>query len=161
MGFLSDLFSEIGDTDDEKLLKWREELLEILPALLDDEEDDFGIDDDGDVIIRKGSAHVWVEFGIDDDLDGWVVIHSPLVRLPDDNLLPFYRKLLDLNNDPSQFGALSTNRDIVVLRRTIPVNGLDAEAFIFNVSVLCAEADALDDVLMEEFGAPRFRFDEP
>ena len=152
MSFLKKFFN---DSAEDKITKWRDELVELLPKVLE-EEDDFTVDEDGDVIIRKGSAHVVVEFTIDEDQDGWVIIHSPLVRLPEENLLPFYRRLLDLNNQPFLFGSLSTNDDVVVLTRTIPAEGLEEDAFIFNVQRLCVEADDLDDILINEFKAPRF-----
>jgi hypothetical protein len=152
MGFFSDLFS---DDPIEKLTAWRDELVKVLPDILD-EEDDFVVDEDGDVQILKGSARVFVEFIVDEDGQGFVVIGSPLVHLPKENLLPFYRRLLDLNSDPLRFGALATREDFVVLTRTIPINGLEEEAFLFNVHVLCLEADDLDDALINEFDAPRF-----
>lgn len=154
------IFSRVfSDKAEKKINKWRNELIELLPNMLEDE-DDFGVDDEGDLHILKGSAHVFVDFGVDDDGDGWVTIHSPLVRLPKENLLPFYRRLLDLNNEPFLFGSLSTTGDIVVLTRTIPVDGLEEDAFVYNVQKLCFEADDIDDLLITEFEAPRFSFND-
>jgi hypothetical protein len=155
MSFLSNFFNESAE---EKMKSWRDELVNFLSKVLD--EDQFMVDDDGDVVIVAGTAHVFVEFGIDDEGEGWVVIHSPLVRLPEDNLLPFYRRLLDLNNEPFLFGSLSTRNDVVVLTRTIPVKGLEEEAFKFIVERICFEADDLDDKFIDEFKAPRFSFED-
>ena len=157
MGFFSDIFS---DSPEEKIDRWRNELVEALPRILK-EEDGFEVDDDGSVNVKIGSVYVFVEFAIvEEENEGLVVIYSPLVIMPKENLLPFYRKLLDLNNNYFQFGSLSMRDNIAVLTRTIPVEGLEESAFLHNVGQICDEADFLDDELINEFGVKRFDFDE-
>lgn len=162
MGIFSDLFGETTEeTTETRLSRWRSELMEALPALLSEGDTFWPSIDNQEVTIQHGSAHVIVGFVVDEeDGEGYVTIDAPLVFLPKENLLPFYRRLLDLNNLPLLLGSLSTEGNIVVLRRTVPIRGLDEEGFGDNIFSLCAEADELDDMLIEEFGARRFEFTE-
>ena len=154
MGIFSGLF---GETVEKRLSRWRSELLEALPDLLPEGDAFWPNIDSEEVIIQHGSVHVVVGFAVDEEEgEGYVIIESPLVFLPKDNLLPFYRRLLDLNKAPLLLGSLSTEDNVVVLRRTVPIRGLDEEGFGLNVFNLCAEADDLDDLLIEEFGTRRF-----
>ena len=155
MGLFSTLF---GETPEKKIARWREELLEGLPSLLS-EGDDFGLSEDQtEVIVRNGSAHIFIGFGADEDEEVYLIIHSPLVLMPRDNLLPFYRKLLDLNNAETLLGRLAMAGDIVVLRCALPVDGLSDETFGGCIGEMMAEADFLDDILIDEFGVKRFEF---
>ena len=89
----------------------------LLPSLLS-EGDTFDLSEDqAEVIVRSGSAHIFIGFGTDEeDEEVYLLIHSPLVFMPRDNLLPFYRKLLDLNNAETLLGRLAMAGDVVVLR---------------------------------------------
>lgn len=101
--------------------------------------------------IRAGIRIFWdAEGGI-----GWFSVEAPLVRLPDDNLLPFYRKLLDLNGEYPGV-TLQTRGDVVYLDCGRPLDGLDpteAEEILHRVTGI---ADELDDLLAEEFDAPLY-----
>ena len=152
MRLLSDLF---GGTTEKKLGRWKQELLKALPRVLS-EEDNFDLSDDKSaIVIRRGSAHVLVDFVVNEDDDAYVVIYSPLVVLPRENLLPFYRKLLDLNNEEQLLGRLATEGNEIILRSTIPMEGLSEKAFCSYVFTLMEEADILDDQLIEEFRTRR------
>ena len=136
----------------EKLDEWRQELWEALPGIFSDEKDLYGMNDEGNVAIKKGGATLFVEFGLDEDNDfGWVLIYSPLVYMPEDALLPFYRKLLDINYDESVVGRLSTNEDIVYLARTLTTDDRDLRAVLSTVAALAYEADGITEYLIEEF----------
>ena len=152
MGLFSTLF---GEAPEKKIARWREDLLEALPSLLS-EGDGFGLSEDQtEVIVRSGSAHIFIGFRIDEEDEVYLVIYSPLVFMPRDNLLPFYRKLLDLNNAETLLGRLAMAGDIVFLRCALPVDGLSDEIFGHCVGEMMAEADFLDDTLIEEFGVKR------
>lgn len=153
MGLFSTLF---GETPEKKIARWKGELLEALPSLLS-EGDAFDLSEDQtEVVVRSGSAHTFIGFGIDEEDQVYLIIYSPLVFMPQDNLLPFYRKLLDPNNDEALLGRLAMAGNMVVLRCALPVNGLSDETFGHCVGEMMAEADFLDDLLIEEFGVKRF-----
>jgi len=144
----------LNKTSEEKVKEWRDELWEALPQMFQDETDRYGINDEGNIAIKKGSATVFVDFGISEDGEfGWAIVYSPLVYLPKENLLPFYKRLLDINFDDSVFGTLSTDEDVVYLNRTLVIEGPDEQDLMFNVVTLAEEADDLDDYLVSEFGA--------
>jgi len=157
MGFFSEFFAE---EPKDRLERWRKELFEALPQALSPDDTFCLSEDQQEIIIKHGSTHVVVGFTVDEEGDGYVVIDSPLVFLPKENLLPFYRRLLDLNNNPLMLGSLSTEGNVVTLRRTMPIQGLDEEGFLLAVFSVCAQADELDDLLIEEFEASRFEFED-
>ena len=150
------LFSHfLGETTEKKVVRWQEELLKVLPGVLS-EGDAFDLSEDkSEIIIRRGSAHVFVGFGVNEGDNAYVVIYSPLVVLPRENLLPFYRKLLDLNNEEQLLGRLATEGNEIILRSTIPMEGLSEKAFCSYVFTLMEKADILDDQLIEEFRTRR------
>jgi hypothetical protein len=157
MGLFSVLF---GETTEKKIARWKEELLDALPSLLS-KEDDFELSEDQtEVVVRRGSAHISIGFGADEDEEIYLIIYSPLVFMPRDNLLPFYRKLLDLNNAETLLGRLATVGNMVVLRCALPVDGLSDETFGDCIGEMMAEADLLDDLLIEEFSVKRFEFSD-
>jgi hypothetical protein len=138
----------------ETLEAWRQELWEALPGIFSDEEDRYGINDEGNVAIKKGGATLFVDFGLDEENDvGWVLAYSPLVHLPEEDLLPFYRKLLDINYDESVVGRLSTHDDTVFLAKSLTTEGCSVRAFILMVAELAGEADGIAEYLVKEFGA--------
>jgi len=156
------LFSRVlGETTEKKMERWQQELLKMLPRVLS-EEDAFNlIEEESVIVIRRGSAHVFVAFGVNEDNednDSYVVIYSPLVVLPRENLLPFYRKLLDLNNREGLLGRLATEGNEIILRSTIPMEGLSEKSFYTYVFTLMEEADILDDQLIGEFHTKRVEF---
>ena len=69
-------------------------------------------------------------------------IYSPLVYMPEDALLPFYRKLLDINYDESVVGRLSTHEDVVYLARSLTTDDSDERAVISTVAALAARPTA-------------------
>jgi len=153
MGLFSAIF---GETTEAKAMRWMDELWEALPQLLPQGDAYERSEDEPEIIIRHGSAHVVVGIGSDDEGDGYVIIKSPLVFLPKENLLPFYRRLLDLNCGDLMLGALATEGNTILLRTTVPMAGLDEDGFRFWVFSTLGLADELDDLLIDEFGARRF-----
>lgn len=133
---------------------WRQELWEALPGIFSDEEDRYGINDEGNIAIRKGCATLFVNFVLDEDSGvGGVLVYSPLVHMPEEALLPFYRKLLEINYDESVLGRLSTHEDVVYLARALTSEGCDQRAVIATVAALANEADGIASYLIGEFGA--------
>lgn len=154
-------FARTGErTAAEIVDEWRQELWEALPGILGDEDGRCGMNDEGNIALKKGEATIFVDFGIDEAQGvGWVLVYSPLVSMPEDNLLPFYRKLLDINYDESVMGRLSTCDDVVFLARSLGTDFSNHRAVIEMVTALANEAAGLCDFLVKEFGARPKGFD--
>lgn len=108
-------------------------------------------------VVRHGSAVVFVRLlWEEEEKAGWFRLSSPLVFLPEKNLLPFYRRLLELNAELPGV-ALSVQGPVVELAGERPLAGMEgaeAEELLHRVA---ACADKLDDMLAEDFGAPFWR----
>ena len=100
--------------------------------------------------VQRGSAIVYI-FIQESDQGPMLRVVSPIVYLPKENLLPFYRKLLDANNGLVNC-ALATDKDIVLCAVTRPTQALDQEELDSIVSMLAHAADELDNSLNKEFG---------
>lgn len=101
----------------------------------------------------QGSANFEVGFFSYNKTDYYYVASS-IVKLPQENLLPFYRRLLELN-DFYIGSKLSIKGDQVWLLGQRECEGMDigeAKRMIDNVRIV---ADDLDDRLIQEFGATK------
>lgn len=91
------------------------------------------------------------------DADGLTVLNitSPILFMPPRDLLPFYRKMLDLNS--KLIGAsLALDRDIVCVVSRQALDGL-AQAAVENVLQTAGKlSDALSEGLWAEFPSARF-----
>jgi len=56
--------------------------------------------------------------------EGWFCVTAPLVRLPESDLVSFYRRLLDLNAQ-TEGAAMHIEQDTVYLRSARPLLGMD------------------------------------
>ena len=79
----------------------------------------------------------------------------PLLYMPSEELLPFYRKLLDVNNSLPG-AALALDRDIVCLVAQQSLDGLAPAAVEVALARTFKEAEALGELLMREFPNARF-----
>lgn len=110
-------------------------------------------------VVRHGSAVIVVRLLWEEEEGeeaGWFRLSSPLVFLPEKNVLPFYRRLLELNAELPGV-ALSVNGPVVELSGERPLAGMDREEAGELLHRVAACADKLDDMLAEEFGAPFWR----
>lgn len=101
----------------------------------------------------QGSANFEIGFFNYADRD-YFYSASPIVKLPQENLLAFYRRLLELN-DYYIGTKLSVRGNQVWLLGQRECEGMDkgeAKRLIDNVRIT---ADDLDDKLMNEFGATK------
>ena len=109
-------------------------------------------DDDGlGWWIGRGSALIYLLLNERDNFCTLRIV-SPIVHLPENHILPFYRKLLDMNMGLYNC-ALATNEDTVYVIHERPIAGLDQEEFEGTLNFLSAVADDLDNKLADEFGA--------
>lgn len=97
----------------------------------------------------RGSALIYTEIFKLDNID-YIEISCPIMLLPSRNLLPFYRRLLEINFQlmgikffvRDQWVYISENREL---------KGLDFEELKAMEERVSYHADRLDEVLIEEF----------
>ena len=102
--------------------------------------------------VQRGSALVYILLNEEDET---VRIISPILYLPEKNILPFYRKCLEMNTSliNCAFGAMD---DKIVLVSERPINGLDPQELEGTIQYLSAVADDIDDKLAIEFKAQMY-----
>jgi hypothetical protein len=105
----------------------------------------------------RGSANLFVMIG---DNDGTTILEviCPILILPSQNILPFYRRCLEINRWLMNC-AICVLEDEVMLVSTRPARGLDDSELESTLDYLGAAADKLDNALAEEFGAKLWRPD--
>lgn len=104
-------------------------------------------------IIQKGSAQIIILITENDDDDNPTIeVVSPILKLPSQNILPFYRRCLELNR--YLIGcAFCVSEDKVLVRAEVPLSGLDVESIALMIANVAGAADQFDNELAEEFGA--------
>jgi hypothetical protein len=106
-------------------------------------------------VMKHGSATLIIAVSIgEDDDDGWFSVSSLLVFLPEGDLLPLYRRLLELNANRLCGASLGADKDVVLIRGDRRLKGMDAHEAEEIVQRVRLYADQIDDELHEEFGAP-------
>jgi hypothetical protein len=81
----------------------------------------------------------------------YLQVLSPLLHLPAGNLLPLYRRLLELNLSLTN-ASLGIYLDVVYIFNERPLSGLDAQEVNFIITQIAEYADDLDNQLANEFG---------
>lgn len=152
MGIFSAMF---GESKEERITRWKKNILEILELITEEEGAHVQLDDAGRIVALKGSAITYVDFIKDDDNDTYLVVYSPLVYLPKENYVAFYRYLLDRNNGMLSPARLVTNGDVVELEAVLDTDFLSDDMVRFVAASVLNGADVLDDELVEEFGVKR------
>ncbi len=111
-------------------------------------------------LIQKGSATIYLKIGKNELLDEVTLeVTSPILRLPSKNILPFYRRCLEINS--SLVGcALCASEDRILMTSERTLRGLDYQEVEDMVLSVAEAADKLDDVLSEEFGAKIFSLED-
>lgn len=124
---------------------------------------DLGVDPDGCYnaegnywSLCKGSADVYISLftiGDEKEKEWYVEFSSPVMKLPSENLLTFYRRLLEEN---AKYIAVrfSVREDTVWLDITRELAGLDENECRRSLTRIGETADNLDDELMKEFAEP-------
>ena len=83
-----------------------------------------------------------------------VEVGGVIMKLPQDNFLPLYRRLLDLNS--TSVGVyFAIRRDLVMLLSTRELEGLDEVELKTMVDEVRYFSDYWDDILMDEFGGTK------
>ena len=101
--------------------------------------------------LQRGSALVYIILNQHDDTPT-VRILSPILYLPENYILPFYRKCLELNIELINCAfAVADDKVVVISER--PIDGLDQHELEGTIKYLSAVADDVDDKLASEFKA--------
>ena len=103
---------------------------------------------------QRGSAIIEVYLKQDEGRDYFQIL-SPLLHVPPGNLLPLYRRLLELNFSLTN-ASIGIHLDIVYVFNERPVEGLDESEANFLITQISGYADELDDRLINEFGGRRY-----
>jgi hypothetical protein len=82
---------------------------------------------------------------------GYLQVLAPIIHLPAQGLLPFYRRLLELNLQLTN-AAFGLYLDVVYVFSERQLDGLDATETNQIISLVAQYADELDDKLVAEFG---------
>lgn len=98
---------------------------------------------------QRGSA--LIEVYITQEDRGYLQVLSPIMHLPPTNLLPLYRRLLELNLQLTN-ASVGVHNDVVYVFNERPVDGLDANEADSIIRTLAEYADELDNTLVDEFG---------
>ncbi|HOH50247.1 MAG TPA: YbjN domain-containing protein [Candidatus Hydrogenedentes bacterium] len=156
MGIFSAMFSE---SKEDKIARWKKDILELLKTLPEEEDVAVDIDDTGKIVAQKGSAMTFVSFITEEDNDIYLMVWSPLVYLPKENFVAFYRYLLDRNNEMICPARLVTDGDVVELEAVFDTDFLSDDVIRYLVLMVLNAADILDDELVNEFGVKRWTDD--
>jgi hypothetical protein len=108
---------------------------------------------------KKGTANIEVFVqGVDvgSTKRYFLRVFSPVVKVPQSSAMPFYRRLLELN-DTSLGVKLSvlSNSDQVYATYERDVKGMDYDEMANTIADVEWWADHFDDLLMREFGAAK------
>ena len=158
MGLLNAILGR-DDPPDEVIQECKFKIRVILEASALNEGEEWHETEEG-FIFQSGSAAILVGFTVDEDGDPHIAIHSPIVKLPSDNLLAFYRRLLEINWELYGRVTIGVGHDTVVVCAIRDIEGLNEIGLAKITGMVGDVADALDDALHEEFGAPFYELEE-
>jgi len=97
----------------------------------------------------KGSAKVYIDIYGQSGTD-YICVASPIMEMPSKALLPFYRKLLELNHD--MYAAnFSVKENWVWLRILRELDGLDKNEATAMLNRVGTYSDQFDELLIDEF----------
>lgn len=103
--------------------------------------------------VRRGSANVFIEL-FSENQESYFMVDCPILKLPPQPQREgFYRRLLELNDKLVEAGLVARGEEIHLVGIR-PLRGLDAEEASGMLDRISSWADALDNQLAEEFGAP-------
>lgn len=107
-------------------------------------------------MLQKGNAPVAVVAIPNKDL---LLVSSPVIDLPEENLLPLFRKLLTLNLSETKDAAFAINEEVgtVDLQIKRPLENLDHNEFERAVSTVAEVADKYNDIMAGTFASEVIR----
>jgi hypothetical protein len=105
-------------------------------------------------VLQRGSAVVYVMIN-DVNGKGYFKVVSPIIYLPAENLLPFYRAILEINMELTS-AALGVQEDKICVVSERSIAGLDSVEADEIIKRVAYYADELDNKLVSEFGGRLF-----
>lgn len=99
---------------------------------------------------RRGSAIIEIYISAQEDR-GFLQVLAPIMHIPPTNVLPLYRRLLELNLQLTN-ASLGVYFDVVYVFHERPLQGLDASEANQIITMVAGYADDLDNELVDEFG---------
>lgn len=82
-------------------------------------------------------------------------IASPIIFLPQNNILALYRECLEINFTLPNC-TIYAKDEVIGIAHYRPLEGLDYEEFSATVDILSGVSDDLDDIFKEKYGAIRY-----
>lgn len=105
-------------------------------------------------MLNLGSAVIYIILNHRQNYDTIRII-APIIVLPKTNILPLYRRCLEVNMQLYNC-ALGVSDDQIIVVHERLLEGLDQVELESTVNYIAHVADELDDDLANEFGATRF-----
>ena len=102
--------------------------------------------------LMRGSAAVYIYLFLHEGEARTIRIVSPIVFIPQKNILPLYRRCLEINLELINCALCAMDDKIAVVHER-PTDGLVPEELDSSIQYLSSVADDLDDRLSNEFGA--------
>lgn len=99
---------------------------------------------------KRGSATIEI-YVTQQDSEGFFQTLSPILHVPASNLLPLYRRLLEMNLQLTSV-AFGIYLDAVYVFSERPLDGMDADEANTIINRVAEVADEWDDKLVAEFG---------
>lgn len=158
MGILNAILGR--DDPPEEVIQDCKSKIRIMLNAFDLKEGEEWVETEEGFLFQSGSAVIEIAFVVDEDQTSYVILHSPIVKLPPNNLLAFYRHLLELNYDIAGQVSVGVDHDIVSVVAGRAIEGLTEEGLADVMLVVGSIADDLDDYLHNEFGAPFYEPEE-
>jgi len=103
----------------------------------------------GQWTLQRGSVKVYVDIYNVNGTD-YICVASPVMEMPSKLLLPFYRKLLELNHE-MYAASFSVKDNWVWLRILRELDGLDKNEATAMINRVGSYADQFDEMLISEF----------
>ena len=148
-------FYEDGNVE-EKIVGWEKELFKLLEEMGKETDIEVDINDIGEIIVFYGCAKAHIRFFYEKGNGTYFIITAPLVFLPDEDYVEFYRYLLDWNDSYDTLGKISTHGDYVHIEFSLDAKYGSEELIKYAVEKILFIADELINELMDEFGVQRF-----
>lgn len=109
-----------------------------------------GIEEGYGWTFRRGSAVIEIYIS-EQNGRGYMQVLAPILHMPSSGLLPFYRRLLELNLQLTN-ASLGVYYDVVYVFNERPLQGLDVDEANTIITMVAGYADDLDNQLLDEFG---------
>jgi hypothetical protein len=110
------------------------------------------LDGNNKCMLQRGNASLAVVAIPEKDL---LLVSSPVINLPEENLLPLFRKLLTLNLSETKDAAFALNDEAGTIDLQIkrPLENLEYGEFERAVTTVATVADKYNDIMAETFGS--------